>query len=64
MALEDPSNFTDKYSLKTFHRTLLTIGSVANKLSKAGQNELGEKLTYKLQNMLGIHGKCCIMNLT
>lgn len=57
MALEDAPNFINKFSLATYHRTLLTIGSVSNKLTKMGHNTTVGELLNKLHNMVGIHGK-------
>ena len=57
MALVDDSTFCNKYSLATYHRTLLTIGSVAAKFTKTSHNETAGKLLDKLHSMVGIHGK-------
>jgi len=48
----------------TYHRTLLALGSVANKLTKAGFEDRALWLMGKIHNMVGMHGKFIINPFT
>ncbi|KAK3589057.1 hypothetical protein CHS0354_008707 [Potamilus streckersoni] len=42
-------------STETYHRTLLSLGSIARKLDKHGQKDQAREIAQYLQNMLGLH---------
>ncbi|KAL3873935.1 hypothetical protein ACJMK2_037012, partial [Sinanodonta woodiana] len=42
-------------STEAYHRTILSLGSVAKKLDKHGQKDQAKEITQYLQNMLGLH---------
>jgi hypothetical protein len=52
-----PEKFpSSMYKENLQNRVLLALGSVAHKLSKAGQKEKATEITNRVHAMLGLHG--------
>ena len=50
--------FSNKVFVKdTQQRIMLTLGSVAGKLSKNGRGQEAHEITQRIHEMLGMHGK-------